>query len=60
MNRKCRKRRYRDEIAAKIALASCLHRDSSTRDHLEQRVYYHAACRVWHLTSAQLRVDISA
>lgn len=50
---KCPKRGYRDEIAAKLALASTWRKDSPTRAKLERRAYYHAVCRRWHLTSME-------
>lgn len=48
---KCRKRKYRSEIDAKIVLARIQAKDSSTRGYTERRVYYHTACHAWHLTS---------
>ena len=44
--KRCNKRRFRDELACKIALAGMLAHD---RD--EKRYYYHRPCRAWHLTS---------
>lgn len=51
MNRsltKCRKRSFRNELDAKIALASTQRAKGSNRE--ECRVYYHPVCRKWHLT----------
>jgi len=47
----CRKKRFRDEIAAKLALATVQHRDNPKRPRCEQRAYYCKPCRRWHLTS---------
>lgn len=47
----CTKVRYRDRIAALLALANARHRDGSRRAKLEQRAYRCPACRGWHLTS---------
>ena len=49
----CTKVRYRDKIAAKLALASTAHKDGSRRAKAERRVYRCPACHGWHLTSAQ-------
>lgn len=46
--------RYRDEIAAKLALAEIAHSDSSTRSKNEVRAYRCSRCRGWHLTSMTL------
>jgi epoxyqueuosine reductase QueG len=45
------KTRYRDAIAAKLALASTARRDGSRRSKLESRVYRCDQCKGWHLTS---------
>lgn len=45
----CRKIRYRDKLAAKIALASTGRKRGRAKD--EQRVYRCPECRAWHLTS---------
>jgi hypothetical protein len=51
MNGPCRKRRYRDELAAKMALASKSRRDGS-RPKEETRAYPCRQCHgAWHLTS---------
>lgn len=47
--RKCVKIRYRDEIAAKLALAKLGRQDKP--GHTEARAYPCPACRGWHLTS---------
>lgn len=47
----CAKRRYRDKIAAKLALASIQADDSSARPKTERRAYRCPRCRGWHLTS---------
>jgi hypothetical protein len=46
----CRKRTYRDEIAAMLALASCQRSDGSRREHVETRFYRCPRCRRFHLT----------
>ena len=51
MKATCTKRKFRDEIAAKLALANVQHRDSSQRPKCESRAYYHPVCKRWHLTS---------
>lgn len=48
-NTVCKKRGYRTELDAKIALASTQRAKSNMRD--ECRVYYHSVCRQWHLSS---------
>ena len=47
----CRKVRYRDEIAAKLALASVQRIDGSRRSKVECRTYRCPRCKGWHLTS---------
>lgn len=49
------KSRYRDEIAAKMALSAVQHQDKSWRPKLEQKAYRCPLCRGWHLTSQQNR-----
>ena len=46
----CAKRRYRDEIAAKLALAR-ITAHGEAREKTPQRAYRCPACRGWHLTS---------
>jgi hypothetical protein len=46
-----RKRRYRDEIAAKFALSQIARVDSSNRPKSECRAYRCPDCRGWHLTA---------
>lgn len=43
--------RYRDEIAAKLALASVQHKDGSRRSKSEKRLYHCPCCNGWHLTA---------
>ncbi len=45
----CRKVAYRSRLSAQIALANTHHSQSSSRE--EQRIYYCADCRAYHLTS---------
>lgn len=47
---KTRKRRYRDEIAAKLALATIQREDKAHRPDQEVRAYYCRECHGWHLT----------
>ena len=47
----CGKVRYRDEIAAKLALASAQRKDGSHRAKTEKRAYRCPKCRGWHLTA---------
>ena len=47
----CRKIRYRDRIAALLALASAQRTDGSRRPKLERRAYRCPTCHGWHLTS---------
>lgn len=46
----CRKRRFRDEIAAKLALAG-IEQDGDVREKAPRRAYRCQACGGWHLTS---------
>lgn len=48
---RCSKRRYRDRIAALMALASIRRKDGSRRRKTEQRAYRCLNCNGWHLTS---------
>lgn len=48
----CKKRRFRDEIAAKIALAEAQRRGKG-----EKRYYYCKMCRCFHLTSQEQRTE---
>ena len=54
---KCKKRRYRDSIAAKLALTQV-----SAKDHrrikTEKRIYYCRLCSGYHLTSVPLRESV--
>jgi hypothetical protein len=47
----CEKVRYRDRIAALLAMAKTQHQDKSHRAKVEARAYYCAGCKGWHLTS---------
>lgn len=48
----CAKRRFRDEISAKLALADIQRRGKdSQRPKDERRAYRCPRCRGWHLTS---------
>ncbi len=46
---KCAKRRYRDDIAAKLDLARIANVSKSAKS--PQRAYLCPACHGWHLTS---------
>lgn len=48
------KRRYRDDLAARIALAGIRHRNHAPHRQ-EQRAYRCPKCRGWHLTSQPRR-----
>ena len=58
--RTCGKTRYRDEIAAKLALSRVGAGGSAPRGKEPQRVYFHHRCRGWHMTSADYnpRVEV--
>jgi hypothetical protein len=43
--------RYRDRIAALMALATIVHQDKVKRPKQEARAYFCPDCRGWHLTS---------
>lgn len=47
----CGKVRYRDRIAAQLALATIGRVDSSRRPKSERRPYRCPLCKGWHLTS---------
>jgi hypothetical protein len=47
----CAKIRYRDAIAAKLAMATAVRKGGSRRPKLEQRAYRCPDCKGWHLTS---------
>jgi hypothetical protein len=49
---RCRKIRYRDRIAALLALATVQARDKPGRPKQERRAYRCPDCRGFHLTSA--------
>lgn len=51
---KCRKRKFRDEIAAKLAIATIGRKDNTNRAKTEVRAYFHPCCRAWHITSAEV------
>lgn len=52
---KCQKVKYRDRIAALLAMATVRSQDKSHRTKVESRAYYCADCRAWHLTSQKRR-----
>jgi hypothetical protein len=54
----CGRRRYRDRVAAQLALASCGRRRHSRRARDERRVYECRHCNGWHLTSEVKHVRI--
>lgn len=51
----CGKHRYRDRVAALLALAKIRAADSSRRPKTEQRAYRCPDCGGWHLTSKATR-----
>ena len=56
---RCKKKKFRDAIAAKIVLARIQSKDNPKRETDERRAYYHPQCRAWHLTSQPLREKVS-
>ena len=50
----CGKKRFRDEIAAKLALSSIGRKTHERREKTERRAYRCPKCRGWHLTSMEL------
>lgn len=52
MPRPCTKRRYRDRVAAELALATIRRRDDGK--HVERRIYFCDDCHAFHLTSQTL------
>lgn len=56
-SKKCNKVRYKDEIAAKCALAKIAHSDSSKRYKSEVRAYRCKDCHGYHLTSKNNKKD---
>jgi cytochrome c553 len=57
MTRTCRKIRYRDRIAALLALASTARGRHNRRPKDEARAYACPECHGWHLTSRRSRGD---
>lgn len=53
MASRCSKVKYRDEIAAKLALVKIQRQDKP--GHQESRVYQCERCRKWHTTSKEFR-----
>lgn len=51
----CRKVRYRDRLAALLALASTGSAKHTARPKYEKRAYPCPTCRGWHLTSQEKR-----
>lgn len=51
MTRPCVKVRYRDRIAAQLALAKIERQDKAGRPKTESRIYRCERCGSWHLTS---------
>lgn len=51
----CRKVRYRDRIAAMLAMSNAQRIDGSRRDKIEARAYRCPNCFGWHLTSRKNR-----
>ena len=49
MNKKCSKIKYKDKIAAMLALDSCKNSKAGKRQ--ERRIYYCNICKCYHLTS---------
>lgn len=51
--RACAKRRYRDRIAADLALAKIVRADRTDRPKTERRAYHCPRCNRYHLTSEE-------
>lgn len=47
----CRKRRYRDRVAAQLTLAQIAAAGAASRPKTEARAYRCPTCKGWHLTS---------
>jgi len=47
----CTKQRYRDKVAATLALAKIERQDKTSRPKTEARAYRCPKCHGWHLTS---------
>jgi hypothetical protein len=45
------KRRYRDKVAALLAMAEAQRKDGARRAKMERRAYRCPKCRGWHLTA---------
>lgn len=56
---KCKKRRYRDEVSAKLALVSTSN-NAHRRHKTEIRTYRCNRCKGYHLTSQQYKEKILA
>lgn len=56
---KCKKRRYKDQIGAKLAMASTSHKDHR-RNKNEIRSYRCYKCKGYHLTSQPYKEKITA
>lgn len=54
-SKKCEKRCYKDDIAAKLALAKIENKDNPKRLKNEARIYWCKECRAYHLTSKKLK-----
>lgn len=57
MNGTCAKVRYRDEIAAQLALATVARQDKTARPKTERRAYRCPKCTGWHLTSRKTKTS---
>jgi hypothetical protein len=56
---KCKKRKYKDTVAAKLAMASTALKDHR-RIKNETRIYRCHRCKAYHLTSQPYREKITA
>lgn len=59
-SRRCRKRQFPDEIAAKFALAMNATHPGRYEQRREKRAYFCRSCRAWHLTSQEQRTQVAA
>lgn len=51
----CHKYRFRDEIAAQLAIAKSRMKNNKKRR--EERHYYCESCKAWHITSTPKKTD---
>lgn len=52
----CKKRKYKDKIAAMFALSQCK-KQAAIGNRQEKRIYYCPICKAYHLTSKQFKIQ---